>query len=283
MWRMNDKNVFITGASHGIGKATAIALASQGFHLYMMVRNKDKGENVRKEIIRKTGNNNIHLLIGDLARLADVRRVAAEFLHKNISLDILINNAGIVNTRRELTEDGYEATFAVNHLSHFLLTHLLLDRIKASAPSRIINVSSDAHRFVDGLNFDDLQSETSPFKVMKVYGASKLCNVYFTRMLAQRLEGAQVAVNAAHPGWVGTALGANNGWFGRLITILQKPFARSPEKGAETSIYLATHDDVRGVSGKYFYNAKEYRPSKVACDDEAAEALWNISLKLTSH
>lgn len=274
---MTHKNAFITGATHGIGKATATALAQQGFHLYLMVRNAAKGEQVKQEIIATTGNNNIELLTGDLARLDDVRRVAAEFLAKNVPLQLLVNNAGVVNTRRELTADGFEGMFGVNHLAHFVLTLLLLDKLKASAPARIVNVASDAHRFVDGLNFDDLQTEHSPFKTMKIYGASKLCNIYFTRVLAKKLEGSGVTVNAVHPGWVGTALGANNGLLGKIATTLQKPFARSPEKGAETSIYLATSPAVEGTSGHYFYNCQEYRPSKVACDDAAAERLWKIS------
>jgi NAD(P)-dependent dehydrogenase (short-subunit alcohol dehydrogenase family) len=254
-----------------------MALAQQGFHLYLMVRNTAKGEAVQQEIIRNTGNPHIELLAGDLNSLADVRHAAAEFLAKDIPLHLLINNAGVVNTTRELTRDGFEGMFGVNHLAHFLLTRLLLDKLKASAPARIINVASDAHRFVDALNFDDLQTEHSPFKAMKNYGASKLCNIYFTRILAKQLEGTQVTVNAIHPGWVGTALGANNGWLGKIATTLQKPFARSPEKGAETSVYLATSHEVEGVSGKYFYNCKEYRPSKVACDDTAAQRLWEIS------
>lgn len=273
----NNKNVFITGTTHGIGKATAMALAQQGFHLYLMVRNAEKGEGVKQDIITKTGNTHIELLIGDLNSLTEVRRVAEEFLAKHIPLHVLINNAGVVNTQRELTQDGFEGMFGVNHLAHFLLTHLLLQNLKDSAPSRIINLASDAHRFVKALNFDDLQTEHTPFKAMKVYGASKLCNIYFTRILAKQLVDTQVTVNAIHPGWVGTALGANNGWLGKIATTLQKPFAQSPEKGAETSIYLATNDEVKDVSGKYFYRCKDYRPSKAACDDEAAQKLWEVS------
>jgi len=274
------KNCFITGATNGIGKETAIAMAAQGMHLFLMVRNPAKGEEVKKEIIKLTGNNNIELFIGDLASLTDVRRVAAEFLAKKIPLHLLINNAGVMNIKRELTVDGFEGMFGVNHLAPFLLTMLLLDNLKASAPSRIVNVASDAHRFVSGLNFDDLQTEHSPFKAMKIYGASKLCNIYFTRVLAKKLEGTQVTVNALHPGWVGTGLGANNGWVGKIIIPLQKPFARSPAKGAESSIYLSLSNDVNGVSGKYYFNCKEHRPSKAGCDDQAAQRLWGISEKL---
>jgi len=162
------------------------------------------------------------------------------------------------------------------------LTQLLLDNLKASAPSRIVNVASDAHRFVSGLNFDDLQTEDSPFKAMKVYGASKLCNIYFTRVLAKKLVGTSVTVNALHPGWVATGLGGNNGFMGKVITTLQKPFARSPEKGAESSIYLALSDELNGVSGQYYFNCKEHKPSKAGRDDEAAQRLWEISEKLVA-
>ena len=275
------KNCFITGATNGIGKETAIAMAREGMHLYLMVRNAAKGEAVKKEITRLTGNPHIELLVGDMACLADVRRVAAEFLAKKVPLHVLINNAGVMNIKRELTADGFEGMFGVNHLAPFLLTNLLLDNLKASAPSRIVNVASDAHRFVSGLNFDDLQMERTPFKGMKVYGASKLCNIYFTQILAKKLAGTQVTVNALHPGWVGTGLGANNGWVGKIIIPLQKPFARSPAKGAESSIYLALSEAVNGVSGKYYFNCKEHKPSKAGRDEAAAQRLWDMSEKLT--
>jgi retinol dehydrogenase-12 len=279
----NDiKNCFITGATNGIGKETAIAMAKKNFHLFLLVRNADKGEKVKQEITRLTGNTHIELLIGDMASLADMRRVAAEFLAKNIALHLLINNAGVMNVKRELTADGFEGMFGVNHLAPFLLTLLLLDRIKASAPARIVNVASDAHRFVSGLNFDDLQTEKTPFRAMKIYGASKLCNLYFTQELARRLAGTQVTVNALHPGWVGTGLGGNNGLLGKVITTLQKPFARSPEKGAETSIYVALSDDLNGVNGKYYFNCKEHKPSRAARDEDAAKRLWTISEVLVS-
>jgi len=274
------KNCFITGATNGIGKETAIAVAREGMHLFLMVRNAAKGEAVKKEITELTGNPHIELLVGDMASLADVRRVAAEFLAKKIPLHLLINNAGVMNIKRELTRDGFEGMFGVNHLAPFLLTKLLLDNLKMSAPSRIVNVASDAHRFVSGLNFDDLQMEHTPFKGMKVYGASKLCNIYFTQILAKKLQGTGVTVNALHPGWVGTGLGANNGWVGKIIIPLQKPFARSPAKGAESSIYLALSDEVKGMSGKYYFNCKEHKPSKAGRDEQAAQRLWDISEKM---
>lgn len=275
-----NRNCFITGATHGIGKETALALAAQGVHLTLMVRNRNKGEAVRQEITQKTGNPNVNLLVGDLARLTDVRRVANEFLATGKPLHILVNNAGVMNMKHEPTADGFEGMFGVNHLGHFLLTLMLLPGLKAAAPARIVVVASDAHRFVKGIDFDDLQWKARPFQAMKVYGASKLCNILFARELARRLQGMGVSVNALHPGWVATALGANNGWFGKVVTFLQKPFARSPKKGAESSIFVATSPTLEGVSGQYYFNCREHRPSRAACDDEAARRLWAISEKL---
>ena len=272
-----EKNCFITGATNGIGKETALALAAQGMHLFVMARNRQKGEALKQEIHRQTGNTQVTLFYGDMERLADVRRVAQEFLALKLPLHVLVNNAGVVNMPRAETPDGYEVMFGVNHLAPFLLTNLLLPALKAAAPSRIVIVASDAHRFVRSLNFDDLQSKTVPFKGMKYYGASKLCNIYFMRELAKRLEGSGVTVNALHPGWVATGLGANNGLIGKILIPLQKPFARSPKKGAESSIYLASSPDVEGVSGKYFFNCKEHKPSVAARDDAAAKRLWDIS------
>lgn len=274
------RNCFITGATNGIGKETAIALATQGFHLTLMVRDRNKGEAVSKEITQKTGNTNIALLVGDLASLADVRRVANDFLATGKPLHLLVNNAGLINMKHETTADGFEGMFGVNHLGHFLLTLLLLPRLKSAAPTRIVVVASDAHRFVKGLDFHDLQWKARPFQAMKVYGASKLCNIYFARELARRLEGSGVTVNALHPGWVGTGLGANNGMLGKVITFLQKPFARSPRKGAESSIYVATSPTLEGVSGNYYFNCREHRPSRAACDAAAAKQLWVESEKL---
>jgi len=271
------KNCFITGATNGIGKETAMALAAQGMHLFMMVRNRDKGEKIRQEIIRNTGNANITLLDGDMEKLGDIRRVAQKFLALKIPLHLLVNNAGVVKMPRGETADGFETMFGVNHLAPFLLTLSLLPALKAGAPSRIVIVASDAHRFVKGLDFDDLQSTRKPFRGMKIYGASKLCNLYFMRELARRLTGTGITVNALHPGWVATGLGANNGLVGKLLIPLQKPFARSPKKGAESSIFLASSPAVEGVSGHYYFNCREHKPSQAVQDDDAAKRLWQIS------
>jgi len=276
----NTQNCLITGGTNGIGKITAIAMAKAGMRVFIVARNRQKAEMIRAEIIRDSGNGQIELLIGNLESLADIRKVTTEFLAKKIPLHLLINNAGVVNGSRQLTVDGFEGMFAVNHLAPFLLTGLLLDSLKSGTPARIVNVASDAHRFVKGLDFDDLQSERGGFPAMKKYGASKLCNIYFTRELARRLKGSNVTVNAVHPGWVATGLGGQNGLFGKILVVVQKPFARTPEKGAESSIYVATSPELNGVSGNYYFNCKEHRPSRAACDDEAAKRLWDISEKL---
>lgn len=270
----------ITGGTNGIGRVTALAMAKAGMRVFIVARNPAKAEAVRTELIQESGNRQIELLLGDLESLEDVRKIAAEFIAKKTPLHLLINNAGVVNGRRQLTTDGFEGMFGVNHLAPFLLTLLLLDALKTGAPARIVNVASDAHRFVKGLDFDDLQSEHGAFPAMKKYGASKLCNIYFTRELARRLEGSGVTVNAVHPGWVATGLGGQNGFFGKVLTVVQKPFARSPEKGAACSIYAATSAELDGVSGRYYYDCKEHRPSRAGCDDEAAKRLWQISEEL---
>lgn len=274
------KNCLITGGTNGIGKVTALAMAKAGMQVFIVARNQKKAEAVRAEIIRDSGNGQIELLIGNLESLSDIKKISAEFLAKKIPLHLLINNAGVVNGSRELTADGFEGMFGVNHLAPFLLTLLLLDALKSAAPSRIVNVASDAHRFVKGLDFDDLQSEQGSFPSMKKYGASKLCNLYFTHELARRLSGSGVTVNAVHPGWVATGLGGQNGLLGKILMVVQKPFARTPEKGAESSIYVATSPELDGVSGKYYFNCKEHKPSRAACDAEAAKRLWKISEEL---
>lgn len=274
------QNCLITGGTNGIGKVTALAMAKAGMRVFIVARNQKKAETVRAEIIRESGNELVELLIGDLENLADIRKVATTYLDKKISLHLLINNAGVVNGRRQLTIDGFEGMFGVNHLAPFLLTGMLLDSLKSAAPARIVNVASDAHRFVKGLDFDDLQSELGAFPTMKKYGASKLCNIYFTRELARRLKDSGVTVNAVHPGWVATGLGGQNGFMGKVLTVVQKPFARSPEKGAESSIYVATSPRLEGISGNYYFNCKEHRPSRAACDDKAAKRLWEISEQL---
>ena len=274
---LKNKICIITGATSGIGKATATYLAKEGMQLIWPVRNLEKGEKVKKEISDATGNNNIRLMLCDLESLDSVRNFAGVFKKEFSQLDLLINNAGVWFSKREVTKDGYEKNFAINHLSHFLLTMLLLDTLKSSGNARIISLSSDAHRFTD-MNFDDLQSEKS-YNNFKAYGQSKLANILFVKKLSELLKGSGVIVNCLHPGVVATHLfdkmgGFMKGVFGMMMI--------SPEKGAATSIYLATSDEVKEVSGEYFKKKKITKSLAASYNKESAEKLWNISLKLVN-
>ncbi len=278
---MQGKTVLITGANSGIGKETAVDLARAGATLVFTSRDPQKGEQAAADIRERSGAD-VTLMPLDLASLPSVRSFAADLLQRYDQLHVLINNAGLVLSERSETEQGFETTFGVNHLGHFLLTQLLLDRIKASAPARIVNVASRAHRFArNGLDFDDLHL-TKGYGGMKAYSRSKLANIYFTRELARRLQGAGVTVNAVHPGGVNTGFardGDVRAPFSWLMT-LAKPFLRSPEQGAQTSIYVASAPDLDGVTGKYFADSKETQPTAIAQDDDAARRLWAASEEL---
>ena len=280
---MQGKTVLITGGNSGIGFETALALATAGATVAFTSRDPHRGEHAADEIRRRTAVQP-HLMPLDLASFASIRAFAADFLERFDSLHVLINNAGLVLSERTETEEGFETTFGVNHLGHFLLTDLLLERIKASAPARIVNVASRAHRFArSGLDFDDLQL-TSRYGGMKAYARSKLANIYFTRELARRLQGTGVIVNALHPGSPATGFGRDGdikGPFDWLYS-LARPFLRSPQKGAQTSIYLASAPEVEGVTGNYFADSKETEPTSIARDDEAACRLWDASEALVS-
>ena len=276
---MTGKTCLITGATSGIGRATARALAEMGAQLMLVARDRSRGEETCGEIQRGTGNRQVELMIADLSSQQSIRELAAEYLASNRPLHVLINNAGVVNTSRSLTTDGIETVFAVNHLAYFLLTHLLLDRLTQSAPARIVNVASDAHRF-GGINFDDLQGARR-YRIMRIYGQSKLANILFTYELARRLTGTGVTVNCLHPGAVGTRLGHNNGAWARAIIGLLRPFFRTSEQGAATSIFLASSPTVEDVTGKYFSNSRETRSSKASYDAAAAQRLWDISAQMT--
>jgi len=278
---LSGRTCLITGATNGIGKAAALALAQFGPSLVLVARDPGRAEQTVKEIADKTGNRDVEVMLADLSSLEQVRRLAKDFQATDKPLHILLNNAGVVMLRREETVDGFETTFAVNHLSYFLLTNLLLERLAESAPARIVNVASDAHVYSGGpLDFEDLQS-TKGYASMKVYGKSKLANILFTRELARRLEGSGVTANCLHPGLVGSNLAKNNGVIGNLATLLVRPFARSTAKGAETAIYLCTSPDVEGVSGKYFFDKKEKWPKRYAQNDADALRLWEVSAQMT--
>ena len=269
----------ITGASAGIGRATALALAGQGATLFLVCRDRARGEQTIADIRRHTGSDRAHLLLADLSSQQSIRQLARDFLASRSPLHVLVNNAGVVNTRRTVTVDGLETVFAVNHLAYFLLTQLLLDRLKESAPARIVNVASDAHRF-GTMNFDDLGGERR-YRPMRIYGQSKLANVLFTYELARRLEGSKVTVNCLHPGSVSTGLGANNGALARIVIGLLRPFFRTSEQGAATSVSLASAAEVEGISGKYFRDCREVRSSKASYDLAAAQRLWELSERMT--
>jgi NAD(P)-dependent dehydrogenase (short-subunit alcohol dehydrogenase family) len=276
---MNGKVVLITGATSGIGKATAIGLGAKGATLVLVARNKAKGQVAKAEIIKETGNDRVELMIADLASLHQIRILAEYFKARYSRLHVLINNAGAIFGHRSLTVDGYERTFAVNHLAPFLLTNLLLDVLKASAPSRVITVSSQAHE-KQALNFNDLQNEKN-YSEYRVYGESKLANILFAKELARRLKGTGVTSNALHPGVVATNFGRSGSKALRAMISVAKIFFLSPENGAETSIYLASSPKVKNITGRYFVKKRPYRSSPISYDEEAAWRLWEESEELT--
>lgn len=280
MNELEGRTVLVTGATNGIGRVAASAFARMGATLFVVGRDPSRTEATRAEIARETPGASVRVLLADLSRQSDIRRAAAEFLATGEPLQVLLNNAGVVELHRSETADGIETTFAVNHLGYFLLTNLLLERLRASAPARIVNVASEAHRMGGPLDFDDLGS-AKRYSAMGVYGRSKLANLLFTRELARRLAGTGVTVNAVHPGAVRTGLGLNNDApFLKLLVRLVQPFFRSPERGARTSIWACTAPELEGVSGRYFSDCREKEPSAAARDDAAARRLWDASAKL---
>lgn len=275
-----DKTIVVTGATSGIGRATALGLARLDSRLILVGRDAGRAEETIAEIRKATGRKDVELVRGDFARQAEVRRVAEELLARTEKIHVLVNNAGVTMMRRTTTPDGFETTFAVNHLAYFLLTGLLLPRLRAAAPgARIVNVASDAHRW-GALDFDDLQNERE-YKGLKVYGRSKTANILFTRELARRLEGSGVTVNAVHPGAVATRLGRGSGPFVDLLQRAISVFMKSPEQGAETSLHLATAPELEGVTGRYFANKRERQPQPHATDPDLARRLWEISEGMT--
>jgi len=270
----------ITGSNSGIGKEAAVALAGMGASIFMVCRDPAKGEAARKEVVTRSGvsDDRATLMIADLASLDSVRQLARDFLSKNQKLHVLINNAGLILGDRVLTKDGLETTFEVNYLSHFLLTNLLLGAIKAAAPSRIINVSSEANSR-GHIDFEDLQEEKN-FGATRSYSQSKLAQVLFTRELAKRLEGTGVTVNSLHPGVVATNWGRHSVGAMSAGIRLASPFMASAKKGAETTVYLASSSDVERVTGQYFAKKREEKSAKESYDEAVALKLWNVSLVL---
>jgi retinol dehydrogenase 14 len=275
---MMGKTCLITGGNSGIGKATALGLAKLGANVVIVSRSKEKGEAALAEIIVNSGNRNIELMLADMSSQDSIHRLASDFKVGHEKLHLLVNNAGVYLTRRITTVDGLESTFATNHLGPFLLTNLLLDLLKTSAPSRVINVTSDAHNGAQ-VNFEDLQGEKR-FSGWRAYGQSKLAMILFTHELAKKLDGTGVTVNSAHPGVVRTNFANNNG----LVTFgfrLLRPFFISPGTAAKRILYVATSPDLEGVTGKYFTKMHEARSSQESYDNDSAERLWQISEQLT--
>ncbi len=275
-----SKTIAITGANSGIGYVTALECAKKGAHTVLICRNKERGEAARDSIRSASGNDRVDLLVADLSSLVSVRDLAREFASKYERLDVLVNNAGAIFNKRLVNEEGIELTFATNHLGYYRLTLLLLDLVKKSAPSRIVNVSSEAHRFVTG-DPDDFQS-TRSYSAFGAYGKSKCANILFTRELSRRLEGSNVTVNCLHPGFVKTNFGRDRANPGSgIMNAAISLFAITPEKGAETSVYLATSDEVEQTTGEYFINKKIARPSKIALSIDLSKRLWEISEELS--
>ncbi len=276
---MSGKVCIITGANSGIGKASARRLAKMGANVVMVCRDKVKGETAMAEVRSESGNSAVELMVADLSSLDSVRRLAAEFRQRFQSLHVLDNSAGVILGRCVLTVDGIESTFAIGYLSHFLLTNLLLDRLKTSAPSRVINVTSDAH-FGGHVDFDSMRCE-KPYRASRSYSQTKLAQVLFTYELARILKGTGVTVNCVHPGAVRTNWGSSGGRAFALMMKVVRPLLASPEKGADGPVYLASSPNVERVTGKFFSKTREAQSSKESYDQGIGERLWEISAEMT--
>lgn len=276
---MKGRVCIVTGANAGIGRVTALELARLGATVVLVCRSQERGAQALAEIRQLSNNQDVHLLLADLSSIADTIALAGRFRTQFDRLDILVNNAGAYFTRRLTSADNLEMTFALNHMGYFVLTTMLLDILKTSGPARIINVSSDAHRGAK-LDFDDLQAKKQ-YSAFRTYGRSKLANVLFTYELARRLENQSVTVNALHPGFVASNFATNNGGLARLFYRWIVPLiALTPEKGAETAIFLASSPVVEGVTGQYFYQKNAVRSSPDSYDETAARRLWAESQAL---
>jgi NAD(P)-dependent dehydrogenase (short-subunit alcohol dehydrogenase family) len=277
---MNGKVVVITGATSGIGQVTAEKLAGMGARIVQVARDKTRGEAALARL-RQIAPGAAHVVhYADLSRIAGMKRVAEEIAAAEPRIDVLINNAGALFNSRQLTEDGLELTFATNHMAYFVVTNILRERLLASGPARVVSTSSDAHKGAK-LDLNDLQSSKA-YGGFRVYGRSKLCNILFTRELARRWNGSGVTANCLHPGFVATRFGDQSGGMFASLVRVAKNFAISPEKGAETIVYLASSDDVKGVTGEYFYKCRRATPTTEATDDASAAHLWEESARLAA-
>lgn len=279
---LNGRTIVVTGGNSGIGKEAAVELAGMGAQVLVAARNRAKGEAALAEIKSRSGRDAVELADLDLASIASIRAFADKFLANHDRLDVLLNNAGLTLRKRAETADGFEMVFGVNHLGHFLLTALLRDRLVASAPARVVNVASEAHRYARrGLDFDDLMA-TKRYRPFLTYARSKLANILFTRELARRFDGTGVTANSLHPGFVASnfAREGDTGALGNLAMIAGRPFAISAAKGAQTSVFLASSPFAEGVTGQYFAKSALAKPAAAAENDEAAAKLWSVSEQL---
>lgn len=280
---MTGKICLVTGGTSGLGAATALALAQEGATAIIVGRNKRKCERIVDKIKTMTGNSSIDYIVADLSSFKDIHELSGELKSRIPHLDVLINNVGAKFVKRQVTVDGYEMTFALNYLGHFLLTNLLLDLLEKSKSARIITVASSAHGGCSNINFNDLHSKTG-YNGKYAYAQSKLANILFTYELSRRLAGTGISVNALHPGGVATNFCKNNGWISWAKHVTAHLLARNlvgPVEGAKTIIYLATSPEAEGISGKYFYNMEPVKSSKTSYNEEAARHLWDVSLELT--
>jgi len=280
MAHLTGQTILITGATRGIGYATAEALARMGARVIVHGRDSKRVQRVCQTLGESVPHGAIDGVVADLGALAEVRRLAGEIDARYARLDVLINNAGLVTRRRQETVDGLERQLAVNHLAPFLLSNLLLPKLRAGQAGRIVTVASMAHRRA-AFDLDDLNWTRRRYSGIGAYGATKLANILFTRELARRLDGSNVTANCLHPGVVATHIFAGMGVFGALFGRATRPFMRTIEEGAQTSVFLASADAARGLSGGFYSDSQRVEPAPAARDDAAAAALWRISERLT--
>ena len=280
MWNLNNKTIVISGATNGIGKAAAVELSKKNPRLLFTYRNQKLADELLAEINNLSPDTQVHSVYCDFSNQDSIKKCADEINNLCEKIDLLINNAGVVNTSYRETNEGIENTFAVNHLGYFLFTNLLLNKLKGENETRIINVSSAAHAFVKEMQWEDINYKSNFGQGLRCYGQSKLANLLFTRYLAIKLSTENISVNAMHPGGVNTSLGSQNkAWYSKPLRLILKPFFRSPLKGAESIIYLATKQD-DGVTGEYFFNSKIHKSSAYSKNLEEAHKLWDLSEEL---
>ena len=277
MWNLKNKTVVISGATNGIGKAAAIELSKERSKLIFTYRNESLANDLLAEIKDLSPDTQVHSVYCDFSNQDSIKKCAEEINEMCENIDVLINNAGVVNTSYHETSDGIENTFAVNHLGYFLFTNLLLHKLKGESETRIINVSSAAHSFVKEIQWQDINFKNNFKQGLRCYGQSKLANLLFTRYLAIKLSTENITVNAIHPGGLNTSLGSQNKvCYSKPLRLILRPFFRSPLKGAESIIYLATKQD-DGVTGEYFVDSKIHKSSSYSKNLEEADKLWSLS------